>query len=36
MTAPTPGERLEVLLDLLAGDLGHLAEVAPAGDGDAS
>ena len=35
-TAPTPGQRLEVLLDLLAGDLGHLAQVAPAGDGDAS
>ena len=28
------GDRLEPLLDLLAGDLGHLAEVAAAGDGD--
>ena len=31
---PDAGQRLEVFLDPLAGDLGDLAEVAAAGDGD--
>ena len=32
---PDAGERLDVLLDLLAGDLGDLAEAPPTGDGEA-